>query len=158
MNEFLLEQSISDQLIIFYDGKCPLCSLEMQKLKRHDLHNKINLIDLHQPDFEKQFPDINIGKALAILHGSYQGKRLLGLDVTHRAWTLVGKGWLVAPLQWPVLKQLSHLCYLVLAKYRYPISSFIAKCFGIKANHCEQGTCYVKSDEQSNNKTHHRSK
>lgn len=152
MNEVLQQEKSRDSLTIFYDGKCPLCSLEMQKLKRHDSHNKINLIDLHQMEFNKQYPDINIEKALAILHGNYRGKQLLGLDVTHRAWTLVGKGWLVAPLQWPVVKQLFHLCYLILAKYRYPISHFIAKRFGI--TNCEQGTCYVKP----NNKNHYRSK
>lgn len=157
MSEVLQQQVNSEQLIIFYDGKCPLCSLEMQKLKRHDSHNKINLIDLHQADFKTNFPDINVDKALAILHGTFQGKRLLGLDVTHRAWTLVGKGWLVAPLQWPVIKPLSHLCYLVLAKYRYPISHFIAKRFGIGITNCEQGTCYVKSNNQSNDKDNHRS-
>jgi len=153
-----VNQMNNDQLLIFYDGKCPLCSLEMQKLKRNDLDNKINLVDLNQANFNDQFPDIDVDKALAILHGIYQGKQLLGLDVTHRAWTLVGKGWFVAPLQWPIIKPFSHLCYLMLAKYRYPISSFIAKYLGINANQCEQGTCYVKSNEQSNNKIDHWSK
>jgi len=142
------------QLIIFYDGKCPLCSLEMQKLKQHDVSEKIKLIDLHQPDFESTFPHININKALAILHGEYQGKLLLGLDVTHRAWTLVGKGIWVAPLQWPVIKQVAHLSYLLLARYRYPISQFIAKLFRLNTTECIQGTCYGHSDSN----THHRSK
>ena len=142
------------QLTIFYDGKCPLCRLEMQKLKRHDTEDKINLVDLHQPDFQQAFPHIVIDKALAILHGEYQGKLLLGLDVTHRAWALVGKGVFVAPLQWPIVKQIAHMSYLVLARYRYPISQFIAKCFKLKTSHCEQGTCYGQSDSN----THYRSK
>ena len=140
-----------DQLTIFYDGKCPLCSLEMDKLKRHDQHNKIRLIDLHQDNFNNNFPHINTDKALAILHGEYQGKVLLALDVTHRAWTLVGRGMLVAPLQWPVFKQISHAVYLQLAKHRYPISSFIHKRFGIGIKSCDQGTCYEKP-----NNNHHR--
>lgn len=134
----------NDQLTIFFDGKCPLCSLEMQKLKRYDNHNKIHLVDLHHPYFNDDYPHINIDDALAILHGEYQGKQLLALDVTHRAWTLVGRGILVAPLQWPIFKQASHAAYLQLAKHRYPISRFINKHLGIGAPACEQGTCYEK--------------
>lgn len=136
----------SQQLVIFYDGKCPLCSLEMQKLKRHDKKDNILLVDLQQTNFQDLYPHIIVDKALAILHGEYRGKLLLGLDVTHRAWTLVGKGALVAPLQWPVVKQLSHAGYLILAKYRYPISTFFAKRFGLGMKDCEEGVCYGKSN------------
>ena len=139
-----------NQLTIFYDGHCPLCSLEMQRLKEQDDKNNILLIDLHQANFNEQYPHINVDKALAILHGEYQGKLLLGLDVTHRAWTLVGRGILVAPLQWPIIKPLSHLVYLQLAKYRYPISQFIYKRFGIGIKQCNEGTCYDKPNNTNN--------
>ena len=137
-------------LTIFYDGRCPLCTLEMQKLKRYDTKNLINLEDLHQQNFATLYPDINLDKAMHILHGKYQGQTLLALDVTHRAWTLVGKGALVAPLQIPVIKQLAHQGYLLLAKYRHPISECLYQRFGIGIKTCDKGTCYEK---QSN--THH---
>jgi len=140
----------TNQLTIFYDGNCPLCSLEMQRLKETDIQQKIILIDLHQPNFNEQYPDINISNALAILHGEYQGNLLLGLDVTHRAWTLVGRGFWVAPLQWPLIKPLSHLIYLQLAKYRYPISKFIQRHFAVATKTCNKGTCYDKSNNTNN--------
>ena len=135
-----------DQLTIFYDGNCPLCSLEMHKLKRYDSNDLIVLVNLHQEDFTTRFPHINVDKALQILHAQYQGKLLLALDVTHRAWTLVGRGALVAPLQCPVIKQVAHRGYLVLAKYRYPISNFLYQRFGIGIKTCDQGTCYAKTN------------
>lgn len=141
----------NETLTIFYDGNCPLCSLEMQKLKRYDNKQLIVLENIHQADFSTLFPHINVDKALAILHGEYQGKLLLALDVTHRAWTLVGRGALVAPLQFPVIKQVAHRGYLVLAKYRFPISNFLYHRFGIGIKTCDQGTCYAKTDN-----THHR--
>lgn len=61
-----------------------------------------------QDNFTKHFPHIIVANALQILHGEYQGRLLLALDVTHRAWTLVGRGALVAPLQFPVIKQEAH--------------------------------------------------
>lgn len=131
----------NDTLTIYYDGNCPLCSLEMQKLKLHDKNNKIVLENLHQAHFDEMFPQINFNKAMSILHGEHQGKVLLGLNVTHRAWTLVGKGFFVAPLQFPIIKQLSHLVYLLIAKYRHPISHFLHQRFGIGINICDSKTC-----------------
>lgn len=135
---------INHTLTIFYDGNCPLCTLEMAKLKHYDTKELIVLENLHQDNFETRFPDINTDKAMHILHGQYQGKILLALDVTHRAWTLVGKGALVAPLQFPIVKQLAHGCYLLIAKYRHPISQCLYQRFGIGIKTCEQGTCYEK--------------
>ena len=139
-------------LTIFYDSHCPLCSLEMDKLKRYDTKDLIVLEDLHQDNFSALFPEIDLTKAMKILHGQYQGKTLLALDVTHRAWTLVGRGALVAPLQLPLIKQLAHGGYLLLAKYRHSISHCLNKRFGIGINTCEEGTCYEKP-----NNTNHRS-
>lgn len=131
-------------LTIFYDGRCPLCTLEMQKLKSYDTKSLIVLEDLHQENFAELFPFIDLNKAMKMLHGLYQGKTLLALDVTHRAWTLVGKGALVAPLQFPGIKQIAHGGYLFLAKYRHPISNCLYRRFGIGIKPCDEGTCYEK--------------
>ena len=136
--------STDNTLTIFYDGQCPLCTLEMEKLKRYDTNNLIKLENLHQKNFTTLHPDIDADKAMRILHGKYQGSTLLALDVTHRAWTLVGKGALVAPLRFPIIKQFAHLGYLVLAKYRHPISQYLYQRFGIGRQTCDQGTCYEK--------------
>lgn len=142
--------STSDLLTIFYDGNCPMCSAEMQHLKRSDSDHLIELVNLHQSDFSEQYPHINVDDAMRILHGSYQGKLLLGLEVTHRAWTLVGKGFWVAPLNWPVVKPVSHWVYCWVAKYRHPISAFLSKVFGIGHQQCESGVCYDKPTGANN--------
>ncbi len=135
---------MNNQLTIFYDANCPLCNLEMQKLKQFDNDNLIILVNLHQQNFTTDFPNIDPDKAMKMLHGEYQGKILKALDVTHRAWTLVGRGTLVAPLQFPVVKQLAHGVYLILAKYRHPISNFLYQKFGIGSNACIEGVCHEK--------------
>ncbi|PQJ55153.1 DUF393 domain-containing protein [Psychrosphaera saromensis] len=146
----IVETKDSELLTIFYDGHCPLCVAEMNHLARKDNNNAIELVDIHQDGFAQLYPEIKHSDAMKILHGKYQGKTLLGLEVTHRAWTLVGKGFWVAPLNWPVIKTLSHFVYLGLAKYRQPISSFLAKVFGLKANNCNSGICYDNSTNTDN--------
>jgi predicted DCC family thiol-disulfide oxidoreductase YuxK len=137
-------------LTIFYDANCPLCAKEMDHLKKHDEDNIISLVDIHQYDFEKRYPTVKFSDAMKILHGYYQGQLLLGVEVTHRAWTLVGKGVWVAPLNWLVFKTLSHWVYLGVAKYRHPISAFLGKIFGIKVTNCSAGTCHDKSTNTDN--------
>jgi predicted DCC family thiol-disulfide oxidoreductase YuxK len=132
-------------LTIFYDGNCPMCTTEMVHLKNYDKNNLISLVNIHQKDFEARYPSIKFLDAMKILHGHYNGQLLLGLEVTHRAWTIVGKGFWVAPLNWPVLKTLSHWVYLGVAQYRHQISALLAKFFGIKTKNCISGTCYDKS-------------
>ena len=142
-----------DMLTIFFDGNCPMCLAEMRHLKKHDSHNNITLINIHQENFQQLHPEINPIAAMKILHGMYKGQLLLGLAVTHRAWTLVGKGFWVAPLNWPIVKTISHWVYLGVAKFRHPISAILAKLFGLPNSQCSAGTCY---DNTTN--THHRRK
>jgi len=135
---------MKDMLIIFYDGQCPMCATEMRHLKQNDKENVIELVDLHSDDMTTHYPEINISDAMNILHGQYQGQRLLGLEVTHRAWTLVGKGFWVAPLNWPIIKPISHRIYLIIAKHRHGISRWLGKLPGVNIDNCNSGTCYRK--------------
>lgn len=144
---------MKDTLTIFYDGKCPLCNLEMHKLKQYDQEDLIVFVNLHIEGFKLLYPDINKEKAMKILHGKYKGEILLALNVTHRAWSLIGKKALVAPLQWPIIKQVAHGFYLLLAKYRHPISNFLYHRFGVGSVSCIEGVCYGKP-----NNSDHRSK
>lgn len=137
-------------LTIFYDGNCPMCTTEMSHLKKYDKDNVIVLVDIHQDNLKSTYPEVNFADAMKILHGVYNGQLLLGLEVTHRAWTIVGKGFWVAPLNWPVIKTLSHWVYLGLAKYRHPISAFLGKLFGLKTTQCISGTCYDNSTNTNN--------
>ena len=93
-------------LTIYYDGHCPLCMKEIQLLKRHDNKKYIKFVDLHNDNFSKYYPQINSSEALQILHGQLNsGELLMGLDVTCKAWSLVGKHkWLVI-LRWPIIRQ-----------------------------------------------------
>jgi predicted DCC family thiol-disulfide oxidoreductase YuxK len=114
----------------------------MAHLKKHDAKNKIQLVNIHEDDFSTRYPSVCFDEAMKILHGHYNAQLLLGLEVTHRAWTLVGKGFWVAPLNWPIIKTISHWIYLGLAKYRHQISALLAKIFNIKTTHCTSGACY----------------
>lgn len=123
-------------LTIFYDGTCPLCVKEMQALKNHDDQNAICIVDIHSESFAA-YPEIDPTKASTILHGYKKDNQLiLGLDVTYYAWHIVGKGWLYAPLRWPLFKPVADWAYMRFANNRYTISKWLTG-----KSKCSNGQC-----------------
>ncbi|MBT7625922.1 MAG: DUF393 domain-containing protein, partial [Proteobacteria bacterium] len=59
----------SAELILFFDGKCPLCTKEIALLKRYDKNAKIQFEDINSKSFETRFPFINLQEARDVLHG-----------------------------------------------------------------------------------------
>ncbi|MGM7319311.1 thiol-disulfide oxidoreductase DCC family protein [Idiomarina sp. ST10R2A5] len=114
------------QLIIFYDGGCPLCVKEMRHLKRLDKEGRIQFENVNDPDFSQRYPQVEVAKANQYLHGQTRsGEMIYGLDVTHEAWSLVGKGWMIAPLRWPVIRWFADKAYLFFARHRNRISKLL---------------------------------
>ncbi|HHF0508604.1 TPA: thiol-disulfide oxidoreductase DCC family protein [Vibrio antiquarius] len=124
------------KLTIFYDGTCPLCAKEMHALKRRYVKQAIKIVDIYSDDFS-DYPQIDAQKANTILHALNDNNELiLGLDVTHRAWQLVGRGWLYAPLRWPLLKPIADWLYLRFANNRYRVSYWLTG-----SSRCNSGQC-----------------
>lgn len=115
------------QLIIFFDGNCPMCLNEMCSLKKYDRLNHLQLIDIHDDEKMRGFPQVDKQHALNVLHGLYRGKLLLGLDVTVSAWDLVGRHKWLKITRLPLLKGVFDKIYLLFAKHRMQISSFLFK-------------------------------
>lgn len=114
------------QLTLFYDGFCPLCVAEMTKLRKLDKHQRLLLVDVQQHNALDPYPQISKQDALTRLHALDQHQAVLtGLDVTHAAWSLVGRGWLTAPLRWPVVKWVADAVYILFARHRYTISRLL---------------------------------
>jgi len=119
----------TESLIIFYDGYCPLCVKEMRQLKKRDNLQKLIFADVNDSGFENEYPDISPQDALTKLHGYLfhsETKHLLtGLDVTYHAWRMVGRGWMIAPLRWPIIRWFSDKIYLWFARNRFTISKLL---------------------------------
>lgn len=114
------------QLTLFYDATCPLCVAEMDLLRRYDKQDALCLQDIHAPDFNAKYPQVDVAAANQILHGlTNDGKMLYGLDVTVSAWRLVGKKKWLGVLRWPVIRWFADKAYLYFARNRYRISGLL---------------------------------
>jgi predicted DCC family thiol-disulfide oxidoreductase YuxK len=119
-------------LTLFYDGSCPLCVAEIDKLRTLNQAEYLHFEDILEADFSERYPEICITEASNILHGKLDsGELLLGLDVTHKAWSLVGHKKWIGILRMPFIKHIADQCYRLFARNRYRFSYLLtgkAKC------------------------------
>lgn len=121
-------------LIIFYDGGCPLCVREMRHLARLNKRQQLQFENIHEADFSARFPTVDVVRANQILHGQLpNGQMIYGLDVTHAAWSAVGRGWLTASLRWWGIRRVADWVYLWFARHRNQVSKWLTG-----AERCEQ--------------------
>ena len=113
-------------MIIFYDGHCPLCRKEMDHLRRYNTDGVLRFEDIQQDDFEHRYPQLDWDALNNRIHVQRpDGTVVTGLDATHAAWQAVGKGWLYAPLRWPLIRHVADYAYSLFARHRYSISYWL---------------------------------
>lgn len=114
------------EFTVFYDGNCPLCIKEINHLHKLDTKNKLKLVNIHSSSFNTQYPDLDKHTLSNRIHGlTAEGQMLTGLDVTYLAWKQVGKGWVYAPLRWPVIRWFADHTYNWFAKHRHTIARLV---------------------------------
>ncbi|GAA0853995.1 DUF393 domain-containing protein [Aliiglaciecola litoralis] len=102
--------------------------IEMRKLHSLDKQQNLNLVDIHSSEFDSQYPMFDKQQLDARIHGLLEdGTIVTGLDATYHAWQRVGKGWVYAPLRWPVIRWFADLGYRLFARYRHSLSYLLTK-------------------------------
>lgn len=104
-----------DQL--YYDGQCPLCTAEMDRLRKL-ADTRLELVDIHSLPDGDGLPDRET--LLGTLHLKKAGSGfLVGMDANVAAWGHTRYGWLWRPLRWPVIRNITDVFYNRWARWRY---------------------------------------
>ena len=108
------------EIVMLYDGECPLCMREVRMLQRADRgRGRLGFEDIAAPDFDAAVRGTDLETLMARIHGILpDGTLIEGVEVFRRAYAAAGLGWLVAPTRWPGLRQLSEWAYRVFARNR----------------------------------------
>jgi predicted DCC family thiol-disulfide oxidoreductase YuxK len=112
-------------LRLLFDGACPLCCREVSFLRRRDerLHPgapRLAFTDINAADYEPAaHAGIDYRQAMGRIHAiTHEGVVITDLEVFHRAYALVGLGWLYAPTSLPVLGTIADGLYGLWARWR----------------------------------------
>ncbi|MET0794125.1 MAG: DUF393 domain-containing protein [Polyangiaceae bacterium] len=107
------------EIEVFYDGACPLCTREIELLRRKDRAQHIRFTDIAAPGFDAEQLGVSWPTLMARIHGRLpDGTWLEGVEVFRRLYAAVGFGPLVAATRLPGVAQLLELSYRVFAKNR----------------------------------------
>ena len=107
------------QVKLLYDGECPFCRREVEWLQRRDQHGRLVVEDISDPDFHSENYGLSQKEVMGVLHViSPDGRIVRRVEAIREAYRVVGLGWLVAPLSWPVVGWLADRAYGVFARNR----------------------------------------
>ncbi|SHG47535.1 thiol-disulfide oxidoreductase DCC family protein [Massilia sp. CF038] len=126
-------------LTLYYDGRCAFCSTEMARLGRWDKKHQLAFTDIAQPGFDPAHLGASMVELnLEMYSQAADGTVYAGIDSMLAAYTLVGRGYLVAPLRVPFLRPPLAYLYRMFARNRYRMSTLL----GYKITPvCQDGVC-----------------
>lgn len=142
-------------LTLLYDGACPICRIEMDRLAALDKLRRLVFIDIAAPGFElaahakdstATLDDLN-----RLIHAVRpDGSLVAGVEVFRLAYGAVGLGAFFAPTRLPLLGPLSEKAYAVFARNRHAVSALLGPVLDVVAARaarrsatCAQGECEI---------------
>ncbi len=128
--------------VVIYDGRCPFCTRQVERLKRFaGPDKKIRFESFQDPSVLARFPQLSYDDCMKeIKLVTAEGKIFGG---AHAIFSVLGRNPFFRPLRWlydcPVLKPLFDLGYRMVARNRYQIPS----------HDCPSGTCARHQEERT---------
>lgn len=111
-------------LTLYYDGNCGICRAQMARLRQRDRAGRLAFMDIAAPDFRALEAGASLQALRTEIHvRSADGRLLAGIDSLVAIYTVLGRGWWVAPLRWRMLRPLFAAMYRALARNRYRLSA-----------------------------------
>lgn len=121
----------SSTLTVFYDGTCPVCSLEIDNLGRRCQAGELALVDISAAEFEAAAHGFVARDLNAVIHAvRADGSVLKGMDALRAAYDAAHLGWM---LRWTARRPFRSAFdagYRVFARHRRPISRGLAPLIG----------------------------
>lgn len=111
-------------MTLYIDGACGMCSREANLMVRLDQgRGYIAFDDINRPDFDPASLGRSAHDVHTRIHAKLDDGRVIeGLEVFRRAYALIGRGWLLAPTGWPILRPIFDALYRLFARHRRRIS------------------------------------
>ena len=112
------------EVVVFYDGDCPLCMREVAMLERLDRgRGQLGLIDIAAPDFDARSYGLDQDTLMGEIHAfTPDGRLVRGMEVFRRAYGAVGLGWVLGFTRWPGVSQVADAAYRWFAKRRLSLT------------------------------------
>ncbi|ALV58244.1 MULTISPECIES: thiol-disulfide oxidoreductase DCC family protein [Burkholderia] len=137
----------SSELVLYFDGRCPLCVAEIRRLGARDTRHRLAFVDIAGPGFDPAPLGVDLPALNRELHARLpDGRMLTGIDSIVAAYALVGRRGRVWLLRMPAMRAGFALLYRRLARNRHAVSHWL----GYRSQACsEGGACSIGRDSDS---------
>jgi len=112
---------MSQEITVYYDGKCSLCSREIAHYRRIAPEGVVNWADITEDAAEFMAKGYSLSDGLKLLHATdKQGKMHIGVDAFLLIWKrLPYWKWLGAVVSLPPIRAVANWLYKRFASYRF---------------------------------------
>ena len=101
-----------EQIEVFFDGACPLCSREVNFIRARDRVGRIGFTDIASAEFDAAARRLSPDALMARLHARLPDDRLIdGIEVFRQMYDRIGFRPFVAVSRWPGVRQLLDFIY-----------------------------------------------
>ena len=149
-------QNQSGQFEVFFDGQCPLCSREIEMIRRKDKMHRLKLTDISNPDFASN--DFSNESLMREIHGRLpSGEYVKGVEVFREIYQRLGFSKFVAPTRLPGIRHLLDLAYRCFAflRFRHAMHRINKSKPNNATDNCSTGAC--QPINSSSNSSHSQS-
>jgi len=139
MNDKTNKASAAWKLKLLFDGECPFCKREIAWMAKRNKNGYLAFEDIASPNFNPASYGLTQEEVMGVIHGILNDGRVIKkVDVFIEAYRLIGLGWLVAPLSWPIIRSIGTFGYEIFARYRVPLGNFF------RARSCSTNSCSIR--------------
>ena len=143
-------------LTLLYDGACPICRFEMDRLRDRDGLRRLAFVDITGPGFDAAaYGDgqVTAQAMQRLIHAVRpDGSFAVGVDALVLAYRAVGWGHWAAPSRLPGVRPLADKAYALFAQHRYSVSRWVmpwlaplwAARTARRMRACDDGACAVE--------------
>ncbi|CAB3751462.1 thiol-disulfide oxidoreductase [Burkholderia puraquae] len=116
----------STELVLYFDGRCPLCVAEIKRLAARDARQQLAFVDITEPGFDPVPLGVGLPALNRELHARLpDGRMLTGVDSILAAHALTGRRWLVRLLRVPAMRSALAPLYRCFARNRHAVSRWL---------------------------------
>jgi predicted DCC family thiol-disulfide oxidoreductase YuxK len=121
------DRSTRHPLTLLFDGACPICRLEMDRLQAADAQQRLAFVDISVPGFDASRWGASQEEMMQLIHAARpDGTLIIGVEALALAYEAVGWGRWTLALRLPLLGRLGDALYAAFARNRYKVSALLA--------------------------------
>ena len=106
-------------VIVYYDGECPLCSREIAHYRAWSRGMPISYVDISASDFDAPACCLDPARVRRILHVRVGGELRTGIDAVIAMWQAIpAMRWLARLMSLPGVYRMADIGYRIFARFR----------------------------------------